>query len=84
MKHLFSFVETYVDWLSFGVSYNLERAGLRIRDEKGAISIELAIVVAILVAIAVAVGAVLFIRARDSADAIPDAPTPTTRFSSGG
>ncbi len=80
MKYLFSYIANYVDWMSFGITFNLERLGLRIRDERGAISIELAIVVAILVAIAIAVGAVLFIRARDSADSVPDAPTPSTRF----
>lgn len=84
MKKLAFYIENCAEWLFFGVVFNLEKRGLKVRDERGAVSIELAIVVAILVAIAIAVGAVLYIRAQNAADSVPNAPTQSTRFPSGG
>ena len=42
------------DFLHFAVEYNLTRAGIDVRDERGAVSTEMAVVIAALVAIAVA------------------------------
>jgi hypothetical protein len=68
--------DTY-DFLHFAVEYNLTRAGIEVRDERGAVSTEMAVVIAALVAIAVAAGAIFMAKAQSNANNIPDAvPAP--------
>ena len=65
------------DFLRFAVEYNLTRAGVDVRDERGAVSTEMAVVIAALVAIAVAAGAIFMAQAQSNANNIPDAvPAP--------
>ena len=65
------------DFLHFAVEYNLTRAGIDVRDERGAVSTEMAVVIAALVAIAVAAGAIFMAKAQSNANNIPDAvPAP--------
>ncbi len=59
-------------FLHFAVEYNLTRAGIDIRDERGAVSTEMAVVIAALVAIAVAAGAIFMAKAQSNANNIPD------------
>ncbi len=54
------------------MEYNLTRAGTDVRDERGAVSTEMAVVIAALVAIAVAAGAIFMAKAQSSANNIPD------------
>ena len=49
-------IRSTYDFLRFAVEYNLTRAGVDVRDERGAVSTEMAVVIAALVAIAVAAG----------------------------
>ncbi len=60
------------DFLHFAVEYNLTRAGIDARDERGAVSTEMAVVIAALVAIAVAAGAIFMAKAQSNANNIPD------------
>ncbi len=60
------------DFLHFAVEYNLTRAGIDVRDERGAVSTEMAVVIAALVAIAVAAGAIFMAKAQSNANNIPD------------
>ena len=59
------------------VEYNLNLAGIDTRDERGAVSTEMAVVIAAMVAIAVALGAIFIAKARSNANNIPDSvPAP--------
>ena len=49
-------IRSYIQFAELAVEYNLTRAGVNVRDERGAISTEMAVVIAALVAIAVAAG----------------------------
>ena len=60
------------DFLHFAVEYNLTRVGIDVRDERGAVSTEMAVVIAALVAIAVAAGAIFMAKAQSNANNIPD------------
>ena len=65
------------DFLRFAVEYNLTRAGVEVRDERGAVSTEMAIVIAAMVAIAVAAGIIFMGKAQSNANNIPDSvPAP--------
>ncbi len=70
-------MRSYYDFLHMAIEYNLNRAGVNIRDERGAVSTEMAVVMAAMVAIAVALGAIFIAKARSNANSIPDAvPAP--------
>ena len=59
------------------VEYQLNLVGVTTRDEKGAVSTEMAIVIAALVAIAVTASVIFMAKVRSNANAIPDSvPTP--------
>jgi hypothetical protein len=64
--------QNYVDLLRIGVEYNLNVAGLNTRDERGAVSTEMAVVIAAMVAIAVVLGGIFVAKARSNANNIPD------------
>ena len=72
-------IRSYIQFAELAVEYNLTRAGVNVRDERGAISTEMAVVIAAPVAIAVAAGAIFMARATSNAENIPDtvpAPAP--------
>lgn len=65
-------IRSYIQFAELAVEYTLTRAGVNVRDERGAISTEMAVVIAALVAIAVAAGAIFMARATSNAENIPD------------
>ena len=70
-------IRSTYDFLRFAVEYNLTRAGVDVRDERGAVSTEMAVVIAALVAIAVAAGVIFMAKAQSNANNITDAvPAP--------
>lgn len=70
-------MRSYYDFLYMAIEYSFNRAGVDIRDERGAVSTEMAVVMAAMVAIAVALGAIFIAKARSNANNIPDAvPVP--------
>ena len=58
--------------MHFAVEYNLTLAGVNVRDERGAVSTEMAVVIAAMVAIAVVAGVIFMAKARSNANNIPD------------
>jgi len=65
-------IKKYVDFMHFVVEYNLTLVGLDVRDERGAISTEMAVVMAAMVAVAIAAGAIFLAKAQSNANNIPD------------
>jgi hypothetical protein len=65
-----------VEFLHMAIEYNLNRLGVDTRDERGAISTEMAVVIAAMVAIAVVLGAIFIAKARSNANSIPDTVAP--------
>ncbi len=69
-------LKKYVEFANFAVEYNLQRAGVNVRDERGAVSTEMAVVMAAMVAIAVVAGAIFLAKAQSNANNIPDTVNP--------
>ena len=69
-------MSAYIDYTRLLIEVALTRAGIAIRDERGAMSTEAAVLTGVLVAIAVAAGAILIVKMRSNAEAIPDNVTP--------
>lgn len=70
----------YVNYMRLLIEAGLTQLGVPLRDDKGAMSTEAAVLTAVLVAIAVAAGAILIAKMVSNAEAIPDnvaPPTPT-------
>ena len=65
-------IKTYIDFAHLAVEYHFKRAGIDIRDERGAVSTEMAVVMAAMVAIAVAAGAIFIAKVTSNANNIPD------------
>jgi Flp pilus assembly pilin Flp len=65
-------IKAHLEFLQLGIEYNLTKAGVTVRDERGAISTEMAVVMAGLVAIAVVVVGILMSKAESNANNIPD------------
>ena len=65
-------LKAHVEFLRFGIEYNLTKAGVAVRDERGAISTEMAVVMAGLIAIAVVVTGILMPKAQSNANNSPD------------
>ena len=65
-------MQNYIDFLRVGIEYNLDAAGITVRDERGAVSTEMAVVIAAMVAIAVVLGAIFISKAQSNANNIPD------------
>ncbi len=65
-----------VDQSVLAVEYGLARLGVQTRDERGALSTEMAVMVGALVAIAVAGGLIFMAKMRSNAEAIPDSVPP--------
>lgn len=66
----------YVDYARLLIETTLARTGMAVRDEKGAMSTEAAVLTAVLVALAVAAGLILLAKMRSNAEAIPDNVAP--------
>ncbi len=66
----------YIDYARLFIEVGLDRLGMEVRDEKGAMSTEMAVITGVLVAIAVAAGIILMAKMRSNAEAIPDNVTP--------
>ena len=72
-------LKKYVEFAHFAVEFNLQKVGVDTRDERGAVSTEMAVVMAAMVAIAVVAGAIFLAKAQSNANNIPDtvdAPVP--------
>lgn len=67
---------SYVEYLRVNIEAALTRAGLDLRDERGAMSTEAAVITGVLVAIAVAAGIILIAKMVSNAEAIPDNVAP--------
>ena len=63
---------SYINFYRLGIEYSLDRAGIRVRDERGAVSTEMAVVIGAMVAIAVVLGTIFIAKARSNANNIPD------------
>lgn len=68
-------IRDYLDFARLGVEYNLDRVGVRVRDDRGAVSTEMAVVIGAMVAIAVVLGTIFIAKARSNANNIPDTVT---------
>lgn len=66
----------YVDYARLLIETTLSRAGIKMRDERGAMSTEAAVLTAVLVALAVSAGLILMAKMRTNAEAIPDNVAP--------
>ena len=67
----------YIDYTRLLIEVTLSRLGIDVRDERGAMSTEAAVLTGVLVTIAVAAGIILIAKMRSNAEAIPDnVPTP--------
>ena len=69
-------MSAYIDYTRLLIEVALHNLGVRVRDERGAMSTEAAVVTAFLVAIAVAAGIILIAKMRSNAEAIPDNVAP--------
>lgn len=69
-------MSAYVDYARLVIETAFNRAGIKVRDERGAMSTEAAVLTGVLVAIAVAAGVILLAKMRSNAEAIPDNVSP--------
>lgn len=65
-----------IDHIRFLIEVQLRAVGVRTRDERGAISTEMAVAIGVLVAIAVAAGIIFMAKATSNANNIPDTVDP--------
>ena len=71
-------MQRYWDYANMMVELQLNLMGVRTRDERGAVSTEMAVVIAAMVAIAVAAAVIFIAKARSNANNIPDTVDPPT------
>ncbi len=71
-------MSVYIAYARLLVEVGLTRIGVQVRDQRGAMTTEMAVLTGVLVAIAVAAGLILIAKMRSNAEAIPDnvAPPP--------
>jgi Flp pilus assembly pilin Flp len=69
-------MSAYIDYTRLWIEIGLTRLGMTVRDERGAMSTEAAVLTGVLVAIAVAAGVILIAKMRSNAEAIPDNVAP--------
>jgi hypothetical protein len=62
----------YIAYTRLLIEVTLASVGVRLRDDKGAMSTEAAVLTGVLVAVAVAAGVILIAKMRSNAEAIPD------------
>lgn len=67
---------TTLDQLRLLVEMQLRFCGVRTRDDRGAISTEMAVAIGVLVAIAAAAGVIFMAKATSNANNIPDTVVP--------
>ena len=65
-------IKAQVEFLQFAIEYNMTKAGITARNERGAVSTEMAVVMAGVIAIAVVVVGILMSKAQSNANNIPD------------
>ncbi len=65
-------IKSYIEFMHLAIEYNMNLVGVDPRDERGAISTEMAVVMAAMVAIAVTAGAIFIAKAQSNANNIPD------------
>jgi hypothetical protein len=66
----------YIDYARLLIEVGLERLGMQVYDDTGALSTEAAVITGVLVTIAVAAGIILIAKMRSNAEAIPDNVAP--------
>lgn len=66
----------YIAYTRLLIEFGLNRLGVQVRDERGAMSTEAAVLTGVLVAIAVAAGLILIAKMQSNAEAIPDNVAP--------
>jgi len=66
----------YTTYARVWIETTLQRLGVDVRDETGAMSTEMAVITGVLVAIAIAAGIILIAKMRSNAEAIPDNVAP--------
>lgn len=71
-------LRSYVAWLRLGIEFTLNRCRIDTRDERGAVSTEMAVLIGVFVAVAVAGGIIFMAKLRSNANAIPDTVNPPT------
>ena len=69
-------MSAYINYTRLLIEAGLSSLGVRVRDERGAMSTEAAVITGVLVAIAVAAGIILIAKMRSNAEAIPDNVAP--------
>ncbi len=69
-------LKRYWDYATVMVELQLNMVGVRTRDERGAVSTEMAFVIAAMVAIAVVASVIFIAKARSNANNIPDTVQP--------
>ena len=69
-------MSAYINYTRLFIESALTRLGVAVRDERGAMSTEMAVITGVLVAIAVAAGIILIAKMRSNAEAIPDNVAP--------
>jgi hypothetical protein len=69
-------MSAYINYTRILIESALTRMGMDVRDERGAMSTEAAVITGVLVAIAVAAGVILIAKMRSNAEAIPDNVAP--------
>jgi len=67
----------YYDQAATTTEVQLRMVGVKTRDDKGAVSTEMAVVIGFMVAIAAAAGAIIWARAVSNAEAIPASVSPS-------
>jgi hypothetical protein len=70
------FLRGYVAWMRLGSEYTQNHYGVDTRDERGALSTEMAVLISVFVAIAVAGGVIFIAKMRSNANNIPDTVSP--------
>lgn len=66
------------DAMSTAVEFNMNKVGIKTRDDQGAVSTEMAVLIAGMVAVAVAALVIFIARARSNAENIPQTVNPPT------
>ena len=71
-------MSVYIAYARLLIEVGLTQIGVQVRDQRGAMTTEMAVLTGVLVAIAVAAGLILIAKMRSNAEAIPDnvAPPP--------
>ena len=69
-------MSTYINYARLLIEVGLTRIGVQVRDERGVMSTEAAVLTGVLVAVAVAAGLILIAKMTSIAEAIPDNVAP--------